>query len=256
MNFELASLIGWMERFLWPLLRVSALLAAAPVLGGRHAPARIRMGLAVALAVLLALTLPVPPQLTLFGAAWWLAVINQVVMGLILGFTLQIVFEAVVLGAEMISSAAGLSFAQLTDPLRGVQSAVLGQFAMILIILLFLSMDGHLALIRLVADSFETVPVGASLPGMMIGDVLIFSSKLFTGAVAVALPAVGALLAVFMAFGVVSRAAPTLNLFAVGFPAALIATMLILHITLPGFSTQFQSMVQVGLQLMQGWVTP
>tara|TARA_R110000787_G_scaffold188679_7_gene300399 strand:+ start:3246 stop:4016 length:771 start_codon:yes stop_codon:yes gene_type:complete len=253
MSFELASLVGWMERFLWPLLRVSALLVAAPVLGGRNAPARIRMGLAVTLSALLALTLPVPPQLSLFGAAWWLAVICQVLMGLMIGFTLQIVFEAVVLGAEMISSSAGLSFAQLTDPLRGVQSAVLGQFAMILIVLLFLAMDGHLALIRLLVESFHGVPVGAGLPDMMIGEVIMFSARMFSGALAVALPAVGALLAVYLAFGVVSRAAPTLNLFAVGFPAALIATLLILHITLPGFGDQFAVLLLEAISMIRGW---
>lgn len=256
MSFELASLIGWMERFLWPLLRVSALMAAAPVLGGRYAPARVRIALAVALSMILAMVLPPPPQWTLFGAQWWLAVACQVAMGLIIGFALQLVFEAVVLGAELVSSAAGLSFAQLTDPLRGVQSAVVGQFAMVLVILLFMAMDGHLLLIRLLFESFHQVPVGLGMPSMMAGDVLVFSSRLFTGALAVALPAVAALLAVYLAFGVVSRAAPTLNLFAVGFPAALIATLLILQLTLPGFGEAFEDLVEAGAAMIRGWSLP
>lgn len=256
MTFEVATLIGWVDRFFWPLMRVSAFLAAAPILGARYAPRRIRLIFAIVIAALLAMILPPPPSLSLFGAEWWLAVMVQVAIGLAMGFLLHIVFEAIVLGAELISSAAGLSFAQLTDPLRGVQSGVLGQFAMVLCILLFLAMDGHLALVRLLAESFGPMPVGGGLPSSIISDTLRFSSQLFVGAIAVALPAVTALLAVYLAFGVVSRAAPTLNLFAVGFPAALIATILILHITLPGFATELQTLVEQALLLLGGWRAP
>lgn len=233
----LGTLTEFYHALLWPMLRASAFVAVAPVLGSRNVTPRARITLAVALALLLVAVLPSPPPLPAFSADWWLTALQQVVVGLAIGFVFLLVFEAVSLGAEAISVAAGLSFAQMTDPLRGTSSGVLAAFMNTIAILVFLAMDGHLQLVDALATSFLLFPVGTALPG---GADLVrwldFSVIIFTGAAQVALPVMTALLATNLALGLVSRAAPSLNLFAIGFPASLLLVLVALWAWLPAIS--------------------
>lgn len=222
---------------LWPLLRASSFVAVAPVLGARSVTPRARLTLALALAVILAAVIPSPPVMAAFSADWWLAALQQVVVGLAVGFVFLLAFEAVSLGAEAISATAGLSFAQLTDPVRGTQSGVLSGFMSVIAILVFLAMDGHLQLVDALATSFTLFPVGGELPGAAQFDLwLRFSAIIFTGAAQVALPVLTALLAANLALGLVSRAAPALNLFAIGFPATLLLVLVAMWAWLPAIS--------------------
>lgn len=233
----LDTLAGLYHALLWPLLRASSFAAVAPVLGARNVPARVRLTVALALALLLLTVLPAPPEMVAFTSEWWLAVLQQVVVGLCIGFIFLFAFEAVALGAEAISAAAGLSFAMLTDPLRGTSSGVLAAFMAVISMLIFLAMDGHLRLVDALAASFVVFPVGQALPG---GDELMawlrFSAIIFTGAAQVALPVLTALLAANLALGLVSRAAPALNLFAIGFPATLLLVLLAMWAWLPALT--------------------
>lgn len=222
---------------LWPLLRTTSFVAIAPILGGRGVPSRIRLTVAMGLTLLLVAVLPAPPQMVAFSAEWWLTAFQQVVIGLAIGFIFLFAFEAVALGAEAISAASGLSFAQVTDPLRGTSSGVLASFMTVIVMLVFLAMDGHLRLIDALATSFRLFPVGGALPsGDQIMTWLLFSAIIFTGAAQVALPVLTALLAANLALGLVSRAAPALNLFAIGFPATLLLVLLAMWAWLPAIT--------------------
>lgn len=229
---DLAALIGL---YLWPFFRIGALLMAAPVLGARLVPVRVRLGLALALtAVVAPLAGPVPAldPLTLPGL---FVTVQQVLVGVAMGFALQLVFGAFVHGGQVVAMQMGLGFASMVDPQHGVQVPVVSQFYVILVTLLFFALDGHLALVEVLVESFRAIPVsphGLAIAGWW--DLVAWTSVLFAGALRIALPAVAALLFVNLALGVMARAAPQLNIFAVGFPMSLLLGFVAMLLTLPG----------------------
>lgn len=230
------ALWGSLVEASWVLVRVSAFVVTAPVLGARGAPGRVRLLLAIALTPLIALTVPPIEPPALFSSAWWLLMITNVAVGLMLGLMLQLLFEALMLAAEQISALAGLSFAQVNDPVRGTLSPVLGSLLMAFASLLFLAMDGHHALIRLLWLSFSAVPLDgtwAGPPWMALVGLLV---PMLEAGISLALPVLASLLTVQLGFGLVSRAAPALNLFAIGLPAALLALLFLLWLWLPQVS--------------------
>ncbi len=237
------ALWGGLLQSTWTGLRVSAFVVTAPVLGGRAVPARIRLLLAVVLTPILAAVLPPVASPVLFSAAWWLAVIVNVAIGLLLGTLLQLLFEALMLASELISATAGLSFAQVNDPLRGTASPVLGSLLMAFASLLFLALDGHHALIRLLAYSYVAVPVSGPFEAPPWWALLQLMVPMLEAGLSLALPVLASLLVVQLGFGLVSRAAPALNLFAIGLPAALMALLLLLWLWMP----------QMGTPLSQYW---
>lgn len=248
-EFSDAQLLGLVQQFLWPFLRISAVFMLAPVVGARNVPARIRLCMAILITLVIAPLLPAPTPVPMFEAAWWRILVEQLVIGLCMGFVLLLVFEAVVLGGEMIAYSMGLSFAQLADPLRGVSTPVVGQFMLILTTLLFLGMGGHLVLIDLLVRSFSSLPVGgARFGGEQLGLLLGYSATLFAGGLLLGLPVVTALLVANLSLGVMGRSAPSLNLFAVGFPVTLVSGLLLMYGGLPALAEQ------VGLLLDGAWV--
>jgi flagellar biosynthetic protein FliR len=166
--------------------------------------------------------------------------IHQLIIGFATAFTLQLIFDALAMGGQLLANTMGLGFAFNVDPLRGVSTPVLGQLYMILVTLTFLAINGHLVLIEIFVQGFSTLPVSMTgLEGPMIWRLVEWGSQLFAGALTVALPGMAALLVVNLAFGVMSRAAPTLNLFAVGFPITLIAGLIIMYLGLPSVMAAF-----------------
>ena len=155
-------------------------------------------------------------------------VMQEVVVGVAMGFCLQMIFDALIVAGQTIAMGMGLGLATMIDPQRGVSVPVVSQFFVILGLLIFLSLGGHLATIRLIADSFDLLPLGTRSPPTASWQLVTWGSQMFAGAVRIALPAATALLIANIAFGVMSRAAPTLNLFAVGLPAGLLIGFLFL----------------------------
>lgn len=231
------ALWGGLLQTTWAGLRVSAFVATAPVLGGRTVPGRVRLLLAVVLTPILAALLPPVVTPPMFSAAWWLAVIINVAIGLMLGTLLQLLFESLMLAAELISATAGLSFAQVNDPLRGTASPVLGSLLMAFASLLFLALDGHHALIRLLAYSYVAVPVDGPFEVPPWWALLQLMVPMLEAGLSLSLPVLASLLVVQLGFGLVSRAAPALNLFAIGLPAALVALLLLLWLWVPQMGT-------------------
>lgn len=255
MRFSDAQLIAWLQQLVWPLTRIASALMIAPVLGSGRVSARIRMALALLLTLLIAPALPPPPVAGLFGAAWWATLLREMAIGLLLGFTLQLVFEAVTLGGELISASASLSFATLADPLRGVSTPVVGQFLMLAATLLFLALGGHLQFLEWLARSFALLPVGgAGLDAARLGALLRFGGQMFAGGLMLALPVLVALLAINLALGVISRSAPSLNLFAVGFPLSLIACLVLLYLALPAMIEKTGALFDAGWMAIAGWM--
>lgn len=234
----------WIGGFFWPFVRVSAMMLAAPVFGARTLPVRIRVMMALAVSVLVAPLLPPVPAVdpVSFAAAGILA--QQVLIGVSMGFIIQMVFQSLVVAGEAIANSMGLGFARMVDPANGVQVPVISQFFIVMATLLFVIMNGHLLLIQLVVRSFEIIPVsssGLSLPA--IHAVVDWGGQMFVGGLMVALPAVTALLVVNISMGVITRAAPQLNIFAVGFPLMILLGFIFVSASLPSIFSQFTQML-------------
>lgn len=222
-----------------PFVRIGACLMVAPVFGASYVPGRVRLVLAFALSMLVAPLSPAP-QVELLSAESALVIAQQIVIGVALGFALQVVFDAVALAGQLLANCVGLSFAFNVDPLRGVSTPVVGQLYTLLVVMTFLSLDGHLALIEMLAGGFHTMPVGRTGLGTdALWTLILWTGQVIYGALAVALPGMTAMLVVNLGFGVMSRAAPTFNLFAVGFPVTLAFGLVVLLLGLPSVQSGF-----------------
>ncbi|MCS6786061.1 MAG: flagellar biosynthetic protein FliR [Thiobacillaceae bacterium] len=227
-----AQLEAWLSAFLYPFFRILAWLAADPLLGNRAAPAQVRVALAFMLTVALAPALPPPPAVPLISGDGLLILIQQLLIGLALGFALRIVFAALELAGQFIGLQMGLSFATLVDPIHGAQTPVLAQFLIITAVLILFAFDGHHMILTALVESFHALPVAVlPLSGTDLGALVAFGGTIFTLGLKIALPVTAALLVTNLAIGMMTRAAPQLNIFAVGFPLTLAAGLLVLHYT-------------------------
>lgn len=217
---------------LWVALRIGAMLMAMPLVGTRAVPARIRALVAIALALALAPILPPVPVWDGFDAATVLTIARELAIGVSIGFMLRLVFEAGALAGELIAQGTGLAFAQMTDPLRGGSSGVIGQWFYLLFGLLFFTANGHLALIALLVDSYKALPIGTALPDphALAAAAPAFVLQVFRGALALAIPLTVAMLAVNLAFGALARAAPALNPIQLGLPVSLLLGLTLLAV--------------------------
>lgn len=234
MTLSLAQLFAWLEGFSWPFLRAGALLLAMPLFGSASVPVRVRVILAALIAILLMPLVALDSAPPLLSPAGFLVMAQQVMIGLAMGMVLQIMLAALVLAGQAVATSMGLGFASTIDPQNGVQVVVVGQFYMILATLLFVSMDGHLAALDVFAQSFQLFPVGGA---MTLPDIFIqtaaFAGQMFVFATLIALPAMSGVLLVNLAFGVITRAAPQLNIFAMGFPLIMLAGFILMLLSLP-----------------------
>ncbi len=241
------QLDGWLLELFWPFVRIGSCFMLAPAFGASSVPARVRVVLAGAVTLLVAPLVTIP-DVTPLSAEGALITIQQIIIGAALGFSLQILFDAVSLGGEMLGNSMGLSLAFNLDPQSGASTPTVSQLYSILVTLVFLVLDGHLALIRMLVDGFHTLPIGTTgLGASGMWSVVNWGSELFSGALAVALPGVTALLVTNLAFGVVSRAAPTLSIFSVGLPLSLVLGLLVILVSLPALESSFIRLLAVAL---------
>ena len=212
----------WLGELFWPFIRIAAMLSIAPIFGARFIPVRTRLLLALVLTGVVYPLLPPVPIVDPLSGAGVLLIAQQMMIGFAIGFSLQLVFAALSIAGQTIAMGMGLGFASMVDPQNGVNVPVIGQYYIVVATLLFLSLNGHLALIRIMVDSFESLPVGVtSLSREDFQSIAGWGTRLFSNAMMVALPVVITILLVNISFGVVSRAAPQLNIFGVGFPITL-----------------------------------
>ncbi|HUN26956.1 MAG TPA: flagellar biosynthetic protein FliR [Steroidobacteraceae bacterium] len=234
------ELATWLSELFWPFVRIGACLMVAPAFSAIGVPARIRVVLAAAIALAVAPLLPAPTGIEPLSVQGIVVTVQQVVIGVALGFCLQIVFDAVTLGGQLLANSMGLSFAFNVDPMHGAATPVVGQLYGILVLLVFLALDGHLRIVEALVASFRAIPVGTSgLGAEGLWQLAVWGTQLFSGALAIALPGVTAITIVNLAFGVVSRAAPALNIQAIGFPISLIFGLCIVFASLSMLQTSF-----------------
>ncbi|WJW74563.1 flagellar biosynthetic protein FliR [Thiohalobacter sp. IOR34] len=251
MVFTTAQIVGWVGDFFWPFMRIAMMLMVAPVFGGRLVPKRLRLIIALVLTAVVVPVIPQTPAVDPLSGAGLLISVQQLLIGLVMGFMLQLVFATLVVGGHLIAMGMGLGFSSMVDPQNGISVPVIGHYFITIATLLFLVLNGHLALIQVVADSFHSLPVGGEgLQRNDLWEVVAWAGRMFAGGVLIAMPVVTALLLTNIAFGVITRAAPQLNIFGVGFPITLTLGFVLLNFALPGLLPQFTGLLEDALGLL------
>ncbi|WP_018953891.1 flagellar biosynthetic protein FliR [Thioalkalivibrio sulfidiphilus] len=251
MHFTSAEITAWIGSLLWPFLRIGAMLLAAPLYGAGTVTVRVRVAIAFILALVVAPLIPLPPAVEPLSLAGLVISVQQILIGLTIGFVLQMVFAALTQAGEAIALSMGLGFASMVDPQSGVQVPVVSSYFVIMSTLLFLALNGHVALIELTLLSFQALPVGVEgITREGLWALVSWGSTMFLFALLVALPAVASMLLVNLSMGVITRAAPQLNIFAVGFPMMILLGFILLMLTTPVLLPQFTELLASGFDLM------
>jgi len=243
-------LVELVSRFYWPFVRVAALFSVAPVIGSPMIPVRIRLIAAslITLAII-SFTGDVPDidPLSLQGV---LATGREMLVGISMGLLVLFVFGVFTMAGESIAGTMGLGFALMSDPHSGVQVPVLSQFFNVVATLMFLALNGHHALFEMLVHSFTILPVGVGLGAASYREVVMAGGFIFAGAVMVALPALITMLSLNLVMGVMTRSAPQLNIFSVGFPITMFVGFLVILITLPGFVASTENLLEFAFSRM------
>lgn len=243
-----AQLNTWLTAFLWPFVRILALIATAPVLGHTLVQTRTKIGLAAVVTVIVAPTLgPLPPP-TVFSAAGIWIIVNQFLIGAAMGFTMQVVFGVVEMCGSVIGLQMGLGFATFFDPGASGANEVVARFLNAIAMLAFLAFDGHLQMIGALVATFQSVPISADLLGAPGWRTLAaWGGIVFSAGLLMALPIVAAVLITNLALGILNRAAPQIGIFQIGFPAMLLVGMMLIQLALPNMIPYFSRLFDLGI---------
>ena len=246
-----AQLNLWLAGLLWPFIRILGLMIAAPLFGNQRFPLRMRVGLALLITVVVAPTLPPLPDIAPDSTAGLGIFMQQLLIGLAMGFAVRMVFTAVEMAGELIGLQMGLGFAVFYDPQNSGQMPVVGQFLGLVATLTFLALNGHLMMISTLADSFREMPItAAAVDPLAWRTIAGWGGRILYSALLLSLPVVAALLTTNLALGVLTRAAPQLNVFAVGFPITLTVGFGALLLSLPFFTPVFERLLADSFGLM------
>jgi flagellar biosynthetic protein FliR len=252
-TFSEAQLMAWISPVLWPFLRVLAVFTSAPIFSIRSFPVRARILLALLVAMAAQATLPPMPVIDLNSSAALGVVVQQVVIGLSIGFVVRLVFSAFELAGEVVGLQMGLNFAAFFDPALNTQSSAVARFFAYMASLLFVVLNGHLMVLMAVTRSFEAFPVTQNfLDALRVMHLHTMGGELFASALWIALPMLALLLFTNLALGIISRVAPQMNIYAVGFPLTLAVGLVGLAATLPMLDRPFQSLLERSIEIFMG----
>lgn len=241
-SFTSVQLDAWFAAYFWPFVRILALFSSAPLLYHQSIPHRLKIGLAAVVTFVVAPSLPAPS-----GEPAWLLV-QQLLVGLAIGLALQLVFAAFEIAGDLLGLQMGLSFASFVDPQNSSDTPLVGSFLSLLAMLIFLAINGHLMMIAGIAESFRSIPIGTNAPSAAdLHALTLMGGDMFRVGLHLALPVLATMLILNLALGVLARAAPQLNIFAVGFPATIIIGMAAFVLIMPLMGPFLESALQRGL---------
>lgn len=246
------QLTAWLAAFIFPLARILALIASAPILGNKQIPVRVKVGLSMLITFIVAPTLTIPAGLDPATARGLLVLVQQILAGLAMGFTMRLVFTAVEMAGDLAGMQMGLGFASFYDPVNAAYTPVIAQFLGIITSLAFLAMDGHLYMVSALIDSFQAFPISTTMPaGMAYRTLAEWGGIVFIHALQMSMPLIGALMMTNLALGILTRSAPQLNIFAVGFPVTLAVGLATLALSLPYLAPMLLHVTGEALETVQ-----
>ena len=253
MTLSIAEISGLVGVYFWPFVRISAMLMAAPIFGAKNILFVVhRLALALILTVVAQPYISHIPAVEPFSFAGMLMFVEQMLIGLVIGFMLQLAFSSLIIAGNSVALTMGLGFASFLDPATGVSVPIVSKFYLVIGTLLFFAMDGHLVAIKILVESFSLVSVTQS--GVSVNEifgVVLWGGKMYVGALLIALPCMVTITLINIGFGVMTRSAPQMNIFAVGFPTTLAAGVIIIMLTLPNLLPRFTDLVMDSFNTIQ-----
>ena len=242
----------WIAGLLWPLTRIMGLISAAPLFGHRSYPRSMKVILGIMLALIMAPVVPAVPAADPLSMAGLLILIQELLIGVAMGFSMRIVFAAVEMAGEVASLTMGLGFASIFDPQTRGRSSAVSQFISLIATLAFLAVNGHLVLIEALGESFYSLPISAvPISTNMPYQLVAWGEAIFSAALKLSLPIIAALLITNVALGILTRAAPQLNLFGIGFPVSLGVGLLLIGATFPYLNVPLQNLFNEGVEAVR-----
>ena len=243
-----AQLSAWLALFIFPFTRILALIASSPMLGNKQIPVRVKIGLALLLTVVIAPNLDVQPNVEAASALGLVVLLQQILAGVAIGFTMRLIFTAVEMCGELVGMQMGLGFASFYDPLNASFTPVVAQFLGVIGMLAFLGMDGHLYMLEALAGSFHTFPISSSAPhAVALHTLAAWGGNIFAYALQLSMPVIGALLITNLALAILTRSAPQLNIFQIGFPITLAVGFAVLALSIPYFAPLLDQITRASL---------
>jgi len=244
-EFPMNIIMQFLADFLLPFTRIAAMIGVMVGIGSKTTSSRIKLILAITVTVMVMPAIPPSPFTDLFSFAMVPIVIQQIIIGVIIGFVSTLMLNTFVLAGQIVALQTGLGFASMMDPVNGLNVPAVGQFYLILATLLFWALDGHIILIKMVVYSFDTLPIGSGwLDIPSYTKIYNWGGWMFSTALVLSLPPITAMLTINITFGVLTRAAPQLNVFTIGFPITMISGLLIMWLTLENFAFHFDNQWQ------------
>ena len=246
------QLLTWIAAFIWPLSRVLGLISIAPPFSNGMVPTRVKLMLGIFISILITPTVPALPAMDPMSLTGLVIVVQQMIIGLAMGIVMRVMFSVVEMAGQMVSMTMGLGFAAFFDPMSQGQTAAISQVFSLLATLIFLAVNGHLVMISILADSFVTLPISAhpmSTEGLR--HLIDWCGIVFSMGLQLSMPLLGVLLVTNLALGVLSRAAPQLNLFGIGFPVTLATGFIMIAVSLPYMLTPMERLFNSSYQMMQ-----
>ncbi|HZS80080.1 MAG TPA: flagellar biosynthetic protein FliR [Herbaspirillum sp.] len=251
-NFTSAQLSVWIASFIWPLTRILGLLSIAPPFGSASVPMLVKILLGIMISLVIAADVPVPPALDPISMTGLMILAQQFIIGTAMGFAVRLAFAATEMAGELTSHTMGLGFAVFFDPQSQGRTSAISQLFSLLATLVFLSINGHLILIAVMADSFHTLPITAAQVTAEGFHYLVLSgTRIFSIGLQLALPILVTLLITNIALGILTRAAPQLNLFGIGFPVTIVVGFLLISICLPYMLTPIRYLLDNAIELVR-----
>lgn len=248
MEYPASVVLSWMANYFWPFTRISSMMMAMTFFGARYVPGRVRLYIALMITLAVMPALPaVPENLELVSFQGFVTLAQQVVIGVAMGMVTQFISQTFVLLGQILGMQSSLGFASMVDPANGQNTPLLGQFYLFLAVMLFLATDGHLQMLQLVVMSFDTLPIGDMLVAADYRSLANWFGIMFSVALSMSLAGIIALLIVNLSFGIMTRAAPQLNIFSLGFSFALLVGLLISWYLLFGILAHYESHWDTGL---------
>jgi len=251
-DFTSVQMQTWVASFIWPFFRITAFLVASPLLGHNAIPQKVKIGVGVLLTILIGPLLPAPPAIPVFSMAGFGLIIEQLLIGIAIGFCMRMIFSVVQAAGEYIGMQMGLGFATSYSADIGASSVIISRFLYQITLLMFLAFNGHLLVLDVVLDTFRLLPIGGvqANPGAW-KLIALYAGTIFSTGLLLSLPLIGALLLMNLAMGILNRSAPQLTVFSIGFPLTLTVGLVLLMVMMTSFGPFLERLFQSGFEFIK-----
>ncbi|QUJ68693.1 flagellar biosynthetic protein FliR [Photobacterium sp. GJ3] len=254
MDLTFAQITAWLGQVWWPFFRLGAALVAMPFFGDGAIPIWVRLLFALSISILIAPLMPAMPAVDPLSVKAIMLAFEQAIWGVFFGFLLHLLFTTMTMLGQIVSMQMGLSMAIMNDPVNGMSVALLGRMFLMFSTLLFLALEGHLLVIDILVQSFYIWPVGSGISEATLHQVVSMVSWMFASALALSMPAIISMLLANISFGVMNRAAPSLNVYALGFPMTMLLGLFSMLIAISGVPSRYTQFVHTTLQALTSYV--